>query len=85
MKDRMLKDLSTNLEVFVAEIKMLDISTYNRGITKSFEEIQRLKDMFKSIWTKTEHTYDLPALKKIKGEFSILLDINRLREYTIRH
>ena len=60
---------------------MLDIRIYIRGITTSFKEIQRLKDIFESIWTKKEPTYNLPALQAIK-DFSILIDISRLPIYT---
>ena len=63
---------------------MLDIMIYIRGITTSFKEIQRLKDIFESIWTKKEPTYNLPALEAIK-DFSILIDINRLPIYTKIH
>ena len=80
-----MKDFSSNLENFIGVLKMLDILIYIRGITTSFKEFQRLKDIFESIWTKKEPTYDLPVLESILGDFSILLNISRLPEYTKRH
>ena len=80
----MVKDFTSNIENFVGEIKRLDILIYISEITKSFEEIQRLKDIFKSIWTKNENepTYNLEAIYE---EFSILLNISGLPMYTKEH
>lgn len=61
----MLGKFSTSLDKFVDVIKMLNTLIYIRGITTSFREIQRLNDMFESIWTKKEPTYDLPTLEAI--------------------
>ena len=61
----MVEEFSSNLQKFLVDIKRLDILIYISGIIEIFKEIQRLKDIFESIWTKNEPTYDLPALEAI--------------------
>ena len=61
----MVKEFTLNLQNLVAVIKRLDILIYISEIIQSFKEIQRLKEMFESLWTQNEPTYDLPALEAI--------------------
>lgn len=79
MKDQILTDFIINLEKFFDIIKEFNAYIYYiRGISNSFVEIQRLRDIFESILTEQEGLCDLPALQAIQGDFSILDDIDRL-------